>query len=131
MSTITCLLDTMAHSCIHCQKFVLAQPTPDEDPAARVDVLAIDVLNVMSAASDGCAFFRWCLLQHPKTSESQGFDDVPFLRVSMHPKRPGDYTKFVSLRWEARDGSEFHIKHLLILTQQGPLTFLIFIILNT
>jgi len=93
----------MAHSCIQCQKYIIVQPRVDEE-AFWVDVLEVDLRSVVVAASDGCAFFNWCLLQHPEASNAirlQELKDKEVLRASMWAgARSNSSTgQFLSLRW--------------------------------
>jgi hypothetical protein len=115
----------MAHSCRHCQKLRIAPPTAAEGEN-WVSVLTVNVGIVRSAALDGCAFFQWCLSQHPKTvAESaqkrlEEFQDAPLLRVLMGSEsssRPR--CKFVTFQWESPAGEEFRIRSLYILTEEG------------
>jgi hypothetical protein len=111
----------MAHSCRHCQKFIIAPPRASN---YELNVLKIEVAIIVSAASDGCAFFDWCLSRHPgkKTEE---FHNAPFLRGRMHEYGPN--SRHLSLYWEAPNGeADGGVHRLYILTQVGELGRLVF-----
>ena len=99
----------MAHSCAHCQKFALAQPSlaHTEDFRDWVAGISTDVEIAVSASSAGCAFFRYCLSYHPanrSNDRQERLVDVPFLRVSMLQGKVHDSTmpcKFVTMHWES------------------------------
>lgn len=93
----------MAHSCIHCQKYILVQPRLNENILWE-DVLEVDLRSVIVAASDGCAFFNWSLSRHSEASNPARLDelgDKVLLRLSMWAG-VRDYSasgQYVSLRW--------------------------------
>jgi len=93
----------MAHACTHCQKYILVQPRLNKDEFWEC-VLEVDLLSVNVAASNGCAFFNWCLSQHPEASNPtrlHELGDKVVLRASMWAgARSNSSTgQFVSLCW--------------------------------
>lgn len=76
----------MAHSCLSCQKIIIAQPTVYEELSGKwIDVVVLDGPYVFRAVSEGCAFFEWCLslLSENNQYEVEGSGDGLFLQVDM------------------------------------------------
>jgi hypothetical protein len=118
----------MAHSCIHCQKYILVQPRVDKEEFWAA-VLEVDLGSVVVAASDGCAFFNWCLLQHPEALNSirlQELKDKVVLRASMWAgvRSTSSTGQYVTLRWVteqvmAEDCLESNLRHLYTMAEVG------------
>ncbi|PQE09646.1 HET domain-containing protein [Rutstroemia sp. NJR-2017a WRK4] len=120
----------MAHSCTHCQQYVLVRPRTKED-IYWVEVLEVDSQVVVDAASNGCAFFNWCLLQQPEPSHPIHREELKEnlkLRARMWAgERHNNSTgQFLWLRWEEHPASEWveggqglDIKSLFIMAEVG------------
>jgi hypothetical protein len=92
----------MAHSCWHCQQYILVQPRLDEE-AYWVDVLEVEHQLVAHGAANGCAFFNWCLLQRPEHSLRQKHQDEVVLRGYMWAGvilKGSAGRRYLSLNWE-------------------------------
>jgi len=100
----------MAHSCIYCQKYIIVQPRYNED-THWVNVLEVEHQAVIGAASDGCAFFAWCLLTRSHLGglllDTRSEETVLRGYVSSRDRSDGsdgldgsDRRPALSLRWE-------------------------------
>jgi hypothetical protein len=102
----------MAHSCLHCQKLIIAQPTVYEELEGKwVDVVVLGSSFVLLAVSEGCAFFVWCLSllsDNNNLYESQGSGNGLSLKVAMWSTdlQNTNKAKFVVVRWEDKDGEQ-------------------------
>jgi hypothetical protein len=121
-------IGVMGHSCIQCQKYVIVQPRFDEE-AHWVDVLQVEHQDVAAAASDGCAFFAWCLSQAPEPSTSlQGQEPRAELRFRayMYAGRSSAVLagrRFLALLWGTapgfKEGKGVYIKSLFLMVEVG------------
>jgi hypothetical protein len=96
-----------------------------------VDVLDVDNRVVVDAASNGCAFFNWCLVQQPEPSHAilRGkLRDELKLRAYMWAGQRKNKSRgqYISIRWETGPASEsvaegqaFCIKGLYIMAEVG------------
>jgi hypothetical protein len=113
----------MAHSCIHCQKYVFVQPRLDI-PGDWVKVLEVENRFVVDAASNGCAFFNWCLLQQPEPSHPilrQELREKVVLRAYMlaGARLNSSEGRFVSLQWKTESPPQFNLRRLYIMAEAG------------
>jgi hypothetical protein len=112
----------MAHSCWHCQQYILVQPRLDEE-AYWVDVLEVEHQLVVHGASNGCAFFNWCLLQRPEPPLREDHKNKVVLRGYMWAgvtSKGFAGRRFLSLRWETGPAPvEIHLRDLHIMAELG------------
>ncbi len=117
----------MAHSCTHCQKYIFVQPQ-DQSDYSWSDVLEVDLQSIIVGASDGCAFFKWCISQRPEVSDPtrlQELQDRLVLRAEMWAGPRSNFLgQSVMLRWVDQSGTpgdnlESYLKLLYTLAEVG------------
>jgi hypothetical protein len=123
--------DIVAHSCEHCQTFVVRLPSEQQVKEALVGdwlpVAEIDGSKVKQAASDGCAFFEWLLNELKDSEDCDILEEIDHTwslcgGICEQHLEPGGDLCLMDLRWFCEEHMMHDVTWFGVLVEHGMLS---------